>query len=42
MITSDPSNLLKLLGDPTRLRILALVDREELSVGELSQSLGMA
>ena len=42
MITADPSALLKLLGDPTRLRILALVDREELAVGELSESLGMA
>jgi len=34
--------LLKVLGDPTRLRILALVEREELSVGELSRALDMA
>ncbi len=34
--------LLKLLGDPTRLRILALVEREELSVGELVRSLDLA
>ena len=41
MIAADPSGLLKLLADPTRLRILALVDREELSVGELSRALGL-
>ena len=34
--------LLKVLGDPTRLRILALVEREELAVGELSRALDMA
>lgn len=33
---------LKLLSDPTRLRILALLRREELSVGELEEILGMA
>jgi ArsR family transcriptional regulator len=33
---------LKVLGDATRLRILALLEREELSVGELSRSLGMS
>lgn len=38
----DLSAALKLLAEPTRLRILALLDREELSVGELSSSLGMA
>lgn len=38
----DPTSLLKLLGDPTRLRMLALLDREELSVGELSRALGLA
>lgn len=36
------TSLLKLLGDPTRLRILALVEREELSVGELSRALDMS
>ena len=30
------------LGDPTRLRILALVDHEELSVGEIVDRLGLA
>ncbi len=34
--------LLKLLSDPTRLRMLGLVEREELSVGELSRALEMA
>lgn len=34
--------LLKLFSDPTRLRMLALLDREELSVGELSRAVGMA
>jgi ubiquinone/menaquinone biosynthesis C-methylase UbiE/DNA-binding transcriptional ArsR family regulator len=33
---------LRLLADPTRLRILALLEREELSVGELCDVLGMA
>ncbi len=42
MLATDPSALLKLLADTTRLRILALVDREELSVGELSRALGLA
>lgn len=47
VIASDPSQraltgLLKLLADGTRLRILGLVEREELSVGELSRCLGMA
>lgn len=36
------TSLLKVLGDPTRLRILALLEREELSVGELSRTLGMS
>lgn len=34
--------LLRLLGDGTRLRILALLERQELSVGELSRALGLA
>ena len=34
--------LLKLLGDSTRLRILALLEREELSVGELARVLEMS
>ena len=33
---------LKLLSDPTRLRLLALLLREELSVAELQEILGMA
>ena len=33
---------LKLLSDPTRLRILSLLEREELAVGELSRSLGIS
>lgn len=36
------TSTLKTLGDATRLRILALLEREELSVGELSRSLGMS
>ncbi|MFH0944481.1 MAG: metalloregulator ArsR/SmtB family transcription factor [Planctomycetota bacterium] len=39
--TALPS-ILKLLADPTRLRILALLGQEELSVGELTRALGMA
>lgn len=42
VIDLDLSSGLKLLGEPTRLRILALLAREELSVGELSECLGMA
>ncbi len=38
----DPLAPLKLLADGTRLRILALVEGEELAVGELSRALGMA
>lgn len=34
-------DLLKILSDPTRLRLLALVLREELSVAELQEILGM-
>lgn len=35
-------SMLKLLADPTRLRMLALLALEELSVGELSRALDMA
>jgi ArsR family transcriptional regulator len=38
----DLPRLLKLLADPTRLRMLGLLERHELSVGELSRALGMA
>ncbi len=38
----DVTGALKLLADGTRLRILGLLDREELSVGELSRSLALA
>ena len=34
-------NLLRLLADPTRVRLLLLLDQEELSVAELQQVLGM-
>src|SRR5471030_767195 len=34
-------DILKALSDPTRLRLLALVSREELSVAELQEILGM-
>lgn len=34
-------DVLKLLGDPTRLRILALLSQAELSVGELARALAM-
>jgi SAM-dependent methyltransferase len=38
----NPSwDILKTLADPTRLRLLALVSREELSVAELQEILGM-
>jgi ArsR family transcriptional regulator len=35
-------DILKALSDPTRLRLLALLQREELSVAELQEILGMA
>ncbi|MFT4541991.1 MAG: DNA-binding transcriptional ArsR family regulator [Planctomycetota bacterium] len=41
VIQLDLSTLLKALGDPTRMRILGLLELEELSVGELTSSLGM-
>jgi DNA-binding transcriptional ArsR family regulator len=34
-------NLLRLLADPTRLRLLLLLEEEELSVAELQEILGM-
>src|SRR4051795_3180652 len=34
-------NLLRLLADPTRLRLLVLLEEEELSVAELQEILGM-
>jgi len=37
-----PAGLLKVLGDPTRLRILGLLARHELSVGELGRALGLS
>lgn len=40
--SSRVTGLLKVLGDGTRLRILALLERQELSVGELSRALDMA
>lgn len=39
---SDSWESLKILSDPTRLRLLALLSREELSVAELQEILGMA
>ena len=39
--SADITALLKVLSDATRLRILGLIEREELSVGELSQALAM-
>lgn len=42
---ADPGRLtalLRVLGEPTRRRILALLEEEELAVGELARSLGMA
>ena len=38
---TDLPGLLKVLSEPTRLRILALLEREELAAGELSRALGM-
>ncbi|QYY36919.1 metalloregulator ArsR/SmtB family transcription factor [Ruficoccus sp. ZRK36] len=38
---SDPLETLKLLADPTRLRVVALLAQEELSVAELQEILGM-
>ncbi len=38
---TDPWELLKLVADPTRLRLACLLAREELSVAELQEILGM-
>src|SRR5438094_3459678 len=38
---SSTINFLRLLADPTRLRLLLLLEQEELSVAELQQILGM-
>jgi len=38
----DLGGALRLLADPTRLRILGLLEREELAVGELSRALSLA
>src|SRR5688572_26261093 len=35
------ASLVKVFGDPTRLRILGLLESEELSAGELARALGM-
>lgn len=40
--SSGPAEVLRVLGDPTRLRILGLLEREELTVGELARTLEMA
>ncbi|MDP7033411.1 MAG: metalloregulator ArsR/SmtB family transcription factor [Planctomycetota bacterium] len=40
--TDSPTETLKVLADPIRLRILGLLDRNELSVGEVSAALGMS
>jgi len=42
MSTDDLQRVFKTLADPTRLRILALLEREELAVQELMDVLGMA
>ncbi|MBS0431062.1 MAG: metalloregulator ArsR/SmtB family transcription factor [Proteobacteria bacterium] len=39
---SEATALLRLLSDPTRMRLLALLRREELTVAELSSVLGLA
>ncbi|MFN0244610.1 MAG: ArsR/SmtB family transcription factor [Planctomycetota bacterium] len=40
--TAPLTDVLRILGDPTRLRILGLLELGELSVGELARSLGLA
>ena len=39
---TEMGEAMRLLSDPTRLRMLALLECEELAVGELSKALGMA
>ena len=39
---SEPSEIFRALGDPTRLRVVALLRAMELSVGELAQVLGQS
>jgi ArsR family transcriptional regulator len=41
-MSSSLQKIFRTLGDPTRLRILALLEREELAVHELMEVLGMA
>jgi ArsR family transcriptional regulator len=41
-LTASLQKIFRTLGDPTRLRILALLEREELAVQELMEVLGMA
>jgi len=41
-MASSLQKIFRTLGDPTRLRILALLEREELAVQELMEVLGMA
>ncbi|MDQ3032800.1 MAG: metalloregulator ArsR/SmtB family transcription factor [Myxococcota bacterium] len=42
MDLGSATNLLSLLGDPTRVRLVALLAREELSVAELVEAIGVA
>ena len=42
MATEELQRIFKTLADPTRVRILALLEREELAVQELMDVLGMA
>jgi ubiquinone/menaquinone biosynthesis C-methylase UbiE/DNA-binding transcriptional ArsR family regulator len=42
MLLGEATALLRLLSDPTRVRLLALLRREELTVAELSSVLGLA
>src|SRR5487761_2153449 len=42
MDLADTSALLRLLSDPTRVRLLALLEREELTVAELAAVLHLA
>ena len=41
MAIASTVNLLRLLADETRLRLLVLLEEEELSVAELQEILGM-